>query len=119
MAKDKGKTSGATADAPVTEAPAEAKSAEAEAPKTADGRGKKIMLPNGEFRLGYIHRRYYIDGGAEHTVKRGDIARELSELTGKTVAYQIVFAATKTDTKPVPKVKIKPPVAEGAATEAA
>ncbi len=102
--KDKGKVTEDTNQA--------VKASEAEAPKTSDGRGKKIKLPNGEYRQDFIHRRYYDDGGEEHTVKRGDIARELTEMTGKVVAYQIVFAATKTPTKPVPKVRTKPPVTE-------
>ena len=59
-----------------------------EAPKKAGGR--KIILPNGEARVDYIRRRFYEDG-----ITRGDIARELSEMTGEKVAYQIVFAATK------------------------
>lgn len=53
--------------------------------------GRKVMLPNGEARVDYIRRRFYDEGA-----KRGDIARELTELTGEKVAYQIVFAATKT-----------------------
>ncbi len=61
------------------------------------GRGRKVFLASGEARVDFIRRRYFEDGA-----KRGDIARELSELTGQTVPYQIVFAATK-----------KEPVAEG------
>jgi hypothetical protein len=47
------------------------------------------MLPTGEARVDYIKRRY------AEGIKRGDIARELSEITGVKVPYQIVFAATK------------------------
>ncbi len=58
--------------------------------ETKSGRGRKVFLDSGEARVDYIRRRYFDDG-----IKRGDIARELSEMTGQTVPYQIVFAATK------------------------
>lgn len=58
--------------------------------ESAARKGRKVILPNGEARVDYIKRRYYEDG-----VKRGDIARELSEMVGEKVPYQVVFAATK------------------------
>lgn len=61
-------------------------------------RGRKIMLPSGEARVDYIRRRFYDEGAT-----RSDIRKELCELTGEDVVYQIVFAATKTKEKPVPK----------------
>ena len=42
-----------------------------------------------EKRVDYIRRR------ADEGTKRSEIAKELSALQGKTVPYQIVFAATK------------------------
>lgn len=62
--------------------------AETEAP--SGGPGRAIVLPSGERRIDYIQRRFY-----KEEAKRGDIARELTELTGKKVPYQIVFAGTK------------------------
>lgn len=64
--------------------------AETEAEVKTPAQGRAIILPNGERRIDYIKRRFFEDG-----VKRGDIARELTEMTGATVPYQIVFAATK------------------------
>lgn len=58
--------------------------------ESAARKGRKVILPNGEARVDYIKRRYYEDG-----IKRGDIARELSEMVGEKVPYQVVFAATK------------------------
>lgn len=64
--------------------------------KKESGRGRKVFLPatkqhpDGEARVDFIRRRYYDDG-----LKRSEIAKELTELTGNKVPYQIVFAATK------------------------
>ena len=52
--------------------------------------GRAIILPSGERRIDYIKRRYYGEGAT-----RSVIAKELTELTGKVVPYQIVFAGTK------------------------
>ncbi len=57
---------------------------------TAKRQGTAVVLKNGERRIDYIHRRYYDEG-----IERGPIAKELTELQGEKVAYQIVFAATK------------------------
>jgi hypothetical protein len=66
--------------------------AEAEAEVTEGGRGRKIMMPDGsESRVDYIRRRFFTDGA-----KRGEIAKELTAAFEKPIAYQIVFAATKT-----------------------
>lgn len=77
------------------------------------GRGRKVFLPDGEARVDYIRRRYFADGA-----KRGDIARELSGLTGQTVPYQIVFAATKQKPAEPAETAEATEVAEGV-TEAA
>lgn len=55
--------------------------------------GVAVVLPDGEKRIDYIKRRYYVDGA-----ERGAIAKELSEKLGKEVPYQIVFAGTKEET---------------------
>lgn len=70
--------------------PAAAAPAAANGEAAASGQGRKIILPNGEARVDYIKRRF------AEGAKRGAIAKELSEMTGMKVAYQIVFAATKT-----------------------
>lgn len=56
------------------------------------GRSVILKLADGseERRIDYIRRRYY-----DEEAKRGDIAKELTELEGRTVPYQVVFAATK------------------------
>jgi len=54
------------------------------------GQGRAVILPSGERRIDFIKRRYY-----EENATRSEIAKELTELQGKTVPYQIVFAATK------------------------
>lgn len=61
----------------------------AEATESASPIGRAIILPNGEKRADFCRRRF------AEGAKRGDIARELSEMTGTKVPYQIVFAATK------------------------
>lgn len=58
------------------------------------GVGRKtivLTLDDGttEKRIDYIRRR------ADEGLKRADIAKELTVLQGKPIAYQIVFAATK------------------------
>lgn len=59
---------------------------------TSGGRGRKVILPTGEARVDYIQRRFFQEGAT-----RGEITKELRELTGNAnLAYQIVFAATKT-----------------------
>lgn len=71
-------------------------------------KGRAIILPNGEKRVDYIRTRYYDDG-----IKRGAIRTEVNEmltaagLEDDHIPYQIVFAATKTEEKPVPKPRVK------------
>jgi hypothetical protein len=84
--------------------------------------GKKVMLtiPAGHVsgleegtsisRADYIRKRF-----VEDKVNRGPIAKELTELQGKDVPYQIVFASTKGLAGGTPK----PAKAEGESTEAA
>ena len=75
--------------APVAAAPAPV--AAAPVADGAGGQGRAIILPNGERRVDYIKRRY------AEGIKRGAIAKELTEMNGGVkVPYQIVFAATKT-----------------------
>lgn len=52
--------------------------------------GVAVVLPDGTKRIDFIKKRYYVDG-----IERGVIAKELSELLGRTIPYQIVFAGTK------------------------
>ena len=79
--------------------PAAKVDAKAEA-TTDDGRGKAVILPGGERRVDYIRRRFY-----DEKATRSVITKELCEKQGKKIAYQIVFAATKEKTKPVPAEK--------------
>lgn len=58
-----------------------------------DERYKKVTHPEtGQLvnRKDYILELYQVK-----KMSRGDIARHLSEITGKKVAYQVVFATTK------------------------
>jgi len=79
------------------------------APATASsGQGRAIILPGGERRIDYIKRRY-----CEDKASRSTIAKELTELQGKPVPYQIVFQATKgLEGGPAPA-----PAAEAASTD--
>ncbi len=54
------------------------------------GRGRAVVLKDGTLRVDYIRKRYY-DEGAE----RSAIRKELCEMTGQDIPYQIVFAGTK------------------------
>ncbi len=57
------------------------------------GRGRKVFITvKGKevARVDYIRKRFFEDGKT-----RSEIAKELTEIQGKTVAYQIVFQATK------------------------
>jgi len=72
--------------------------------KKADGeaekkRGRAVILPNGELRAEFIRRRYY-----DESKTRSEIVKELKEMDHE-VPYQVVFAATKTKEKPVPKAR--------------
>ncbi len=88
-----------------------APAAEAEAKPKTDSR--KIMITDPDTgqpiaRVDYCRREVM-----ERGVTRGDVARKLTEIQGKPVAYQIVFAATK-DFRPPKKEK---PVEAEAKTE--
>lgn len=77
--------------APVAEAEVAAAPAVVEEPK-ADERYKLIKHPeSGEL----VKRKDFILELWAKKVSRGDIAKKLTEITGKKVPYQIVFAATK------------------------
>lgn len=73
----------------VTETPAVP--ATPEEPKV-DERYKMVTLKDGTVmkRKDFILQRWTVDKKS-----RGDIAKELTELTGKKIPYQIVFAGTK------------------------
>lgn len=64
-------------------------------------------------RVDYIRARW-----ASKSVGRGDIAKEVSRLQGKTVPYQIVFQATKGH-EGGPVKAAEPKAAEGGDTAAA
>ena len=81
-----------------------------EAPKST--RGRSVVLEGGEKRADYIRRRFYDD-----KIKRADIVKELKEKFNHEVPYQIVFQATKTVEKPVPKEKAETKPAEDASKD--
>lgn len=68
---------------------------------TTTGQGRAVVLPNGERRVDYIHRRYYDD-----KIGRGDIVKEINRIyeladdKETKVQYQIVYAATKSKEDP-------------------
>ena len=62
----------------------------ADAPKPG---GKAILLDLEDGRQ--VKRADYIRERADAGLKRAEIAKELTTLQGKEVAYQVVFAATK------------------------
>ena len=73
--------------------------AAAEAPQ-AEKKGAGIVLPNGARRIDFIRDRYYNDKKT-----RSEIRDEINEVyknagEDKKIAYQIVFAATKTEGDP-------------------
>lgn len=80
---------------------AKAKKVEAEEIENEDGAegtegkagGRRIMLTLEDGTE--ISRADYIRQRADEGAPRGTIAKELTKLQGKTVPYQIVFAATK------------------------
>lgn len=75
-----------------TGAPAESTEAATEAPKT-DERYKFIKDPaTGE---NVKRKDFILKCWTQDKMSRGDIAKKLTELSGKKVPYQIVFAATK------------------------
>lgn len=86
----------------------EATEAEATEAASSGNQGRKVILPNGEARVDFIRRRFYDEGAT-----RSEIRKELCELTGEDVVYQIVFAATKEKEKPVPKPRGPKTTGEG------
>lgn len=69
-------------------------------PERARGRGRAVMLPNGQKRIDYIRDRYY-----KESVSRSDIRKEINQIMeehgyDEKVQYQIIFAATKDDADP-------------------
>ena len=56
-------------------------------------RGGKTTLPNGEHRIDYIHRRFYLEGAARGVILK-EVNAMLREAKRKEVPYQIVWAAT-------------------------
>lgn len=91
-----------------------------EAPKT-DNRHIRITDPaTGEEvkRVDWIREVYTTEGG-EYYGNRGAIARKLTELQGKKVPYQIVFAATRDLKDPAAALKASKEEAKAAEAEAA
>ncbi|MEE8598803.1 MAG: hypothetical protein V3S69_04725 [Dehalococcoidales bacterium] len=70
--------------------------------KTAkSGQGRAVTLPNGKLRIDYIRDEYYNKGTSRSDIKKA--INEMYEKAGdkdKAIAYQIVFAATKTEVDP-------------------
>ena len=89
MAK-KGKAKAAASKAK----PASKKAAAATKPT---GQGRAVVLPNGTRRIDYIHEQYYTKGKTRSEIKNA-INKMLPE--GQEIAYQIVFAGTKTKEDP-------------------
>ena len=79
--------------------------APSQAPAATQQRGVPVVLTGGERRVDYIKRRFkeleveQKEGKFTGSI-RGKIAKELTELTGVKVPYQIVFAATKNKKDP-------------------
>lgn len=79
----------------------------------ASGKGRTVeFMVDGVMtkRVDYIRNRYYGEDGVhgEDDPKRGDILKEVRELQGDdSIPYQIIFAATKTPERPVPKPRGK------------
>ena len=82
----------------ITRKAQEAAKAAAPAKGSGGNTSGRIVLPNGEMRADYIHRRYYDD-----KVDRGTIVREINHMyeqigdTDTVVQYQAVYSATKGD----------------------
>lgn len=81
--------------------------------QAADERFKKVRHPDTGAEVN--RKDYILELWQVKKMSRGDIARHLSELTGKKVAYQVVFATTKGK----PGGPDKPAPAEAAASDAA
>ena len=82
---------------------------------SADGRGKAIILSNGERRIDYIHRRY-----CDENTTRGVILKELNDQFKQDIPYQIVFGGTRGLKQGVPYAQqaVKKPEAAATATPA-
>jgi hypothetical protein len=101
--------------APAATAEQPAATAAAVAEVKADERYKMVRDPeSGQEvkRIDFIRKRWTVDKKS-----RGAIAKELSELTGKPVKYQIVFQATKGVAGGPPKEAAATPAAAPASTE--
>jgi hypothetical protein len=114
MAAPKSAKKAEAAPAPVAEAAAPAAPAAEAAPAEAST-GRKVLITLDEthaplvgVNAGDVMARVdYIKARFAAGIKRGDIARELTALNGgKKVAYQIVFAATKTPKAEVPAAAV-------------
>ena len=88
-------------DAPAAETePAAAPAPSQPMPARARGRGRAVMLPNGQKRIDYIRDRFY-----KENVSRSDIRKEINQIMADAgiddkIQYQIVFAATKDPADP-------------------
>ena len=70
-----------------------------------EGQGRAVILPNGISRIDFIRDNYYDKKTGTHTEgckSRSEIKNAINEMLpeGEGIAYQIVFAATKTPEDP-------------------
>jgi len=78
------------------------------APAVEESKGRAVILPNGVARVDYIRDAYYDKKTGIHDPetceKRGPIKNAINEMNKEAgigeIAYQIVFAATKTKEDP-------------------
>lgn len=61
------------------------------------GQGRAVILPNGTRRIDYIHEEFYTNGKTRSEIR---LAVNAMLPEGEEIAYQIVFAATKTVVDP-------------------
>lgn len=106
-----------------TEAEVEVEGDEAETPKV-DKRGIWVEHPtytNGEKvkRAEWIRNVYSDASNEQFYGKRAAIAKALSEMQGKDVPYQIVFAATRDNPAPAQEIKAAKAAAKAEAAEEA
>jgi hypothetical protein len=78
--------------------------AAAEAKPEGKGQGRAVTLPNGQRRIDFIRDGYYKDGKSRSDIKK-EINAMYAEGDDGVITYQIVFAATKTETDPRDAVK--------------
>ena len=70
-----------------------------------EGKGRAVLLPNGQKRVDFIRDSYYDKKTGKHTdgcKSRSEIKNEINEMLpeDQAIPYQIVFAATKAEEDP-------------------